>query len=416
MSDPTRAELRSFIEACPIALLEFDDAGRVRFMNPIARGFLRAAAPDADPEDFFAVMDRHFPDLRSAIAAFAEPAGEIGERRRLIVTLDDGSECAVTMRIVRVEPGRHHCLMADVTPFLHEQRRRIAAEGRLADILESIRDYAIYTLDLDGQIDAWNRSGERLHHFGAEEAEGRTLDLLYAEENEQPLDPAVLLAEVHRGGSSRVEGWWRRRRGGPFWGDTLITLLRGEGQAIYAYSVVTRDLSAQRAAEEHLRQIADTDSLTGLATRRAFETAAERALGERTTSGRPVSLVLLDLDDFKDINDTRGHAVGDACLRRVADILAEAVRDNDLIGRIGGDELAILLPSANTAEALVVGERVHRMVAETPIEEAGPPIRLTVSLGIAEAAPGEMLKTLMARADAALYRAKERGRDRVVVA
>lgn len=415
MDEPSRAELWSFIEACPVGLLEFDDAGHVRYMNPVARHFLELAAPDAEPEDFLGVMDRQLPNLRRAFAAFTEPSGEIVERQRFVVRDANRAEIAFTMRLVRIEPGRNHCLIADISPFLQERRRRIAAEGRLAGILESIRDYAFYTLDLSGTIDAWNRSGERLLRFQPGDVIGKRLDFLYAEENQAPLDMATLLTEVRQVGSHRVEGWWRRRHGSAFWGDAQVSVIRDENGHTGSYSVVTRDLSSQRAIEERLRRIADTDALTGLLSRRAFEAAADHQLSERLRDDRSISLALVDVDWFKTVNDTWGHPVGDAGLRHVARVLEASVRIDDMIGRIGGDELAILLPHTGLEAARAVAERVRSAVARSPYQAAGATVPLSVSIGLTEARSGETREQLMARADAALYAAKSLGRDRVVV-
>lgn len=163
-----------------------------------------------------------------------------------------------------------------------------------------------------------------------------------------------------------------------------------------------------REARDALRQLAETDALTGVSNRRHFLEQAQAALGEAREGGRKVSLIMLDLDHFKEINDTYGHQAGDVVLRDVACRLRAQLGPNDAIGRLGGEEFGILLPGATGAEALAMAQKLRRAVADA--RPGGH--RVTASLGVADCEES-LLDSLLAKADEYLYAAKEAGRDRI---
>ncbi|WP_217915816.1 GGDEF domain-containing protein [Miltoncostaea marina] len=167
---------------------------------------------------------------------------------------------------------------------------------------------------------------------------------------------------------------------------------------------------ANARARERLVALATTDGLTGLANRRVFH---ERLAGEAARArraGRPLSLVMIDLDHFKAVNDTHGHQAGDEVLRAMATRLRETSRAGDVVARFGGEEMAWLLPDAAWADALEAAERLRSRIRGEPVGAAG---RVTASLGVAEM-DGRGPEDLVRRADLALYRAKAGGRDRCV--
>lgn len=173
-------------------------------------------------------------------------------------------------------------------------------------------------------------------------------------------------------------------------------------------------------SQERLQKAARTDYLTGLANRHGFFEQGDRVLAERMTDA-PLTLLAFDLDHFKSINDRFGHAAGDAVLRLFARVAGEVwpVQGGPgvIVARLGGEEFAALLPGRNVAEARQIGEQVAARFAEASARSDGPGISATVSVGLAEARPGQgELGPLLAQADLALYRAKALGRNRVEVA
>jgi two-component system cell cycle response regulator len=164
---------------------------------------------------------------------------------------------------------------------------------------------------------------------------------------------------------------------------------------------------------EELARLARRDALTGLPNRRALEEELVREVARAARAAAPLSAVVLDVDRFKLVNDGHGHAAGDAVLVEIARRAALALRSGDLLGRLGGEEFAALLPGADLAAAVEVAERIRSRVAAEPIAAAGRALAVTVSLGCAALALGEDGAALLARADARLYDAKRGGRDRV---
>lgn len=171
-----------------------------------------------------------------------------------------------------------------------------------------------------------------------------------------------------------------------------------------------------RAANQRLGQLAMTDPLTGCANRRHFMERATQMIDLAQRDGTPLSLAVLDLDDFKRVNDTFGHPGGDAALAMAGQILSAHVRGTDLIGRIGGEEFALLMPHMGEAGALPLAERLRLAIEQGEVTMDGKPIRVTASLGLAGLRPGEDFDGLYARADYALYAAKQAGRNRVEMA
>lgn len=189
-----------------------------------------------------------------------------------------------------------------------------------------------------------------------------------------------------------------------------------------ALAVAHRELAARVAEIEslnaRLREQALRDPLTGLHNRRYFDESAGREAARARRTGEPTSIVILDIDEFKSVNDLHGHSGGDLVLKVLAEILTSGVRGSDIVCRVGGEEFVALLPGASTAVAVARAEAVRVQFAATPIELGnGCVIRATVSAGVAPfLSEGEPPEAALRRADAALYAAKRAGRNRVVAA
>jgi diguanylate cyclase (GGDEF)-like protein/PAS domain S-box-containing protein len=186
-------------------------------------------------------------------------------------------------------------------------------------------------------------------------------------------------------------------------GNALGTLSSGE------------DVTERREMESRLEKMATTDSLTGIANRRHFITQGKAAFETFRRYRRPLSLLMLDIDYFKKVNDTFGHSVGDEVLIRLAKVCEETMRSTDFCGRLGGEEFACLLAETGLQEAAGVAERLRQEIEGLVLSIDGNDIRFTVSIGVAEANAGDAtLDFILKRADDALYKAKRAGRNRVV--
>lgn len=169
----------------------------------------------------------------------------------------------------------------------------------------------------------------------------------------------------------------------------------------------------QRRRTHRLRTLAMTDPLTGAASRVAIEKIAARTLAESEQTATPVAVLLLDLDHFKQVNDRYGHAAGDTVLRATVEAWQAQLRDRDALGRIGGEEFAVVCAGTGPEQARAIAARLLEATRLLRLPEIDRTLRVSTSIGIAVAQPDDTRETLFARADAALYRAKQQGRDRV---
>ena len=181
--------------------------------------------------------------------------------------------------------------------------------------------------------------------------------------------------------------------------------------------VVSRDITELKSLEAELREMAATDFLTGLANRRHFLTQMEQELSRiYRVEGHCASVLMLDSDHFKQINDTFGHATGDSVLRHLAQLMQNELRKIDTVGRVGGEEFAVILPGAELPAAEVFAERLRKKIAGTPMAHENGVIPLTVSIGVSGMkASDASADDALVRADRALFRAKESGRNKVAV-
>ena len=222
----------------------------------------------------------------------------------------------------------------------------------------------------------------------------------------------------------------KRRSGTSFWAELSARIVELDGQRCSLVGVF--DVTAQKDLEEQLRALATRDSLTGAVNRRHFVELAQRERERCLRSGTPLSLCMFDADHFKDVNDQYGHVVGDHVLSAIAQAATSVLRKSDVLGRVGGEEFAILLPDTKLPGALVLAERVRAAVADVELQTADiapdssvestpdagarrreSSIGATISIGVAELRAEEPFENLLKRADRALYAAKDLGRNRV---
>lgn len=198
----------------------------------------------------------------------------------------------------------------------------------------------------------------------------------------------------------------------------ILSLLVTSGIA-YSYTRLSNSYFERMTSHVHkLRELATKDPLTGLWNARAFYDMSNRMirLGQRSTS--PHCTLFIDLDHFKSINDRFGHATGDTVLRTVADCIADSCRESDIVGRIGGEEFVVFLPSTDVDGALLLAEKIRQNVeALMHVTPDSEPYRITLSIGVAHSGPADKtIEDIQRRADVAMYDAKKKGRNRVVLA
>ena len=293
------------------------------------------------------------------------------------------------------------------------------SKQKLQSLIDTALD-AVVMINAEGMIISWNRQAREIFGWSQEEIIG------------QPISGTIIPAQhrdAHMRGmkhylatgdgpymNTRVDTQALHRDGHEFPVEIAIAAVMSEGKP--EFSAFIRDISERKRVEAELREMATTDFLTGLVNRRQFIARMSDELARLQRLDTPSAAVLmLDLDHFKRINDTHGHATGDAMLKHFAALMRDELRKIDTGARVGGEEFAIILPGASADEAKVFAERLRHKVMTSPLIQDDQRIAITVSIGIAALrASDASADTALIRADKALYRAKENGRNRVELA
>jgi diguanylate cyclase (GGDEF)-like protein/PAS domain S-box-containing protein len=302
-------------------------------------------------------------------------------------------------------------LEREIAERLRVEARLLHSEANLRHLFEISPVTLVLSRISDQRVMLANRRSLELFELREDEVVGQRTPDYYVD----PTDRARLLARVREEGRVQAqEAMLKTKNGREFTALLSAQPLVFEGEPALLVSAI--DISSQKAIESQLRILATRDALTDCLNRRHFlETASaeiERAIRYR----HPVSVAMLDADRFKNINDTFGHDVGDQALRAIADGCRGTLRKSDLLGRLGGEEFAILLVETGLAEVESSIGRVVNAVAALVLERNGTRVPVGVSADVTERRENERLAPLLRRADEALYRAKQEGRNRVAKA
>ncbi len=285
-------------------------------------------------------------------------------------------------------------------------------------VVEHLED-AVVVLDTDMRIVMFNRGAEKIFGYIRDDILGKHLNTLIPQRFHIQHD--LLVSEFasdktqFKSMSDRSRQTLGMRHDGSEFQAQISILRLNEGRKNF-FAAVVRDISEKKKNEDELIRLASTDPLTGAFNRREFTALAEREALRSRRYNRPLSVLMLDLDHFKDLNDTYGHAAGDKALQRFTTICCNALRNVDIFGRWGGEEFVGLLPETDAESAGIIGERLRKIVSETEMDFNGETIRFTVSIGVAQFRDGEyMLEGPLSRADAAVYDAKKAGRNNIAI-
>ena len=409
--------LLQFLYVCPVGLVEMDEAGTIGLMNPLAAQLLLPIADSAALTNLFVALEPYAPDLRYMVSSFGGERGAICENHRIHVRRGAGGAAQVlACSIIKIEAGRLMTVLSDITEQVAQERRLKEAEAWFSAIIAGVNDFALLSLDETGRINAWNRSGERQTGYSARDVLGRTLNVFYFPDEAVQGRAMQQVDLARRDGWHIDEGWRRRKDGSRYWCQSLVSALEEQTGEITGFSVVLRDVTERKSSGDEIRRLLTTDQLTGVSNRARFFELGEAELTRWKRFAQPLSALMIDVDHFKAINDTHGHAAGDEVLKQVAGALQSTLRSIDVIGRLGGEEFAILLPSLDIQGAEMVAERLRRGAAGLVPTFEGRPIPVTISIGCAElSGPVDDIDALLREADGALYAAKQGGRNRVVV-
>ena len=294
----------------------------------------------------------------------------------------------------------------------------------LSDANDALRKYkaavdcssaAILITDRDARIEYVNAAYTQVTGYSADEMLGKVPELLRhipgAESGNQDLWQTLMSGAQWHGEVSNA-----RKDGTLMWLDASVAPVYTGDHHITHIVAVNSDITHRKQMEEELWRQAVTDSLTGVANRRRLMEAGAQEILRVNRTAQPLSVLVIDIDNFKRVNDSLGHAAGDFVIQAVAKMCGEVVRVLDTVGRLGGEEFAIILPVTYLAGAEMLAERLRANIEAAELKWGTTPIAITVSIGVAQStARIGHFPTLLNLADAALYEAKRTGRNRVCV-
>ena len=406
--------LRSISEHMAEGLCVIDSAGTTLYTNVAANELLGYASHELVGQPAHLVIhpsdsDQVGPRESSPLRQYAE-RGEVYRSDQEIFRRKDG----VLLRVSVVSwPMREQGEVTGTVALFRDISAEYEARTRLrqAEIAFSHLAEAVVVTDAEGSIQVVNPAFTKITGFAEEEVRGKNPRILASGRHDRAFYERMWHAIRNLG---YWEGEiWNKRKNGEVYPEVLkITAVHDAEKRIVGFVSVFTDIAEFRAKEERLRHLAYRDQLTGLYNRSAFMQIVEHALHRARDRGTRLALLYLDIDRFKRINDTLGHVIGDALLRKIAQRIRKTLRAQDEAARLGGDEFVVLLEDidqqatpARVAHALL--DRIR-----TPLAVDGKPLHITSSIGICVyPEDGDSAATLFKNADAAMYLAKQSGRD-----
>lgn len=310
------------------------------------------------------------------------------------------------------------CLLGWLLLTLHQQRQAVLSQKQRLDAIGQAVGEGIYVLDTEGNTVYVNQAVTRLTGYNADKLYRENLHLLlhtHADQHQPNLKQCPIFNRALKGASYDGDEQFRTRTGELIPVVVTSRPLR-ENDLITGVVTVFRDITERKEHELKLQQLATTDPLTGLSNRRAFLERLSEELRLCRRLHHESSLLMVDFDFFKTINDQYGHNAGDKVLQHFARQARSCLRQTDLPGRLGGEEFAILLPGTGLEGAYHLAELMRQQLEATPTEFQGQQIPMTLSIGLTLLSPDDPgTSELLNRADKALYRAKAGGRNRVEI-
>lgn len=416
-----------FLDCANDLIQSIDRSGKFLYVN---RAWRETLGYDDAEIASLSVFDILAPDCREHCATLFRDiaAGKISHTYEVVFIAKNGRRIPVEGKIsTDFKDGE----LVATRGIFRDISQRKEAEDLLRDqklLTEKLIRYSavpIFVLDPQHRVTDWNRACEMLtgiaaeqmvgttHHWQAfyrekrpcladlviDSADRRDLDTLYASAKKSEL----LEEGIH------AEEWLDAVGGARRYLSCDAVPIYNHNKELVAVIETLHDLTERKKMEEALTRLATTDTLTGIYNRGKIEESLHQEMARAARYGSPLTILLFDLDEFKKINDSLGHSIGDQVLKEVAATVGKQIRETDMLGRWGGEEFMVLCPGIVAQDAVAIAEKLRQRVEELPIG-------VTISCGIAGCLPGESMDGLINRADKALYAAKHSGRNLVRLA
>jgi diguanylate cyclase (GGDEF)-like protein/PAS domain S-box-containing protein len=303
-------------------------------------------------------------------------------------------------------------MMMDITVRKQAEEQLRDTRDTLQTIIHS-SPLAILAVDPEDHLTMWNPAAEAMFGWSEKQILGQANPTV--PENKLKEYEALRKATLSGMTFSNLDTLRMKKDGTQFPVSLSVAPLRGQQSQVIGRMHVLADITERKKLQEELRQQATTDELTRISNRRHFMELAQSEIKRALRLKRSPAIALIDIDHFKQVNDTFGHSAGDQALIAFTKICQKQIREIDVFARFGGDEFVLLLPETSQEQAYEVLERVRLVLTAQPLDLGGNPVALTISAGIASLSDDkETFDTLLSQADQALYRAKEAGRNKVV--
>jgi len=422
----TRNYLQALYDASPDMIFLFDRDGYFVDVNQNALSECGYAREELIGKDFAKLMGQGYSRAEALSRAEEVPGGE-PPTFEWVARRKDGSEFPVEVRLSTLpnqpesaaEDAFVVAVVRDVTQRRHAQDALYREKERAQTTLQSIGD-GVITTDVAGVIDYMNPIASQLTGCSERRARGRPLADVFKvvdEQSREPLaDPVQCCLKENELITHAEHGLLTRRDGTEFAVNLTVAPIRAVDGTVSGAVVAIHDVTKMRDIARQLSYQAAHDSLTGLINRREFERRLNHVLESARDEGRSHALCFMDLDQFKVVNDTCGHAAGDELLAQLAEVLKARLRGSDTLARLGGDEFGLLLDSCPPAKAAQIAESLRRVVEEFRFCWEEKRFAVGMSMGLVPiSADSSNLTDVLSAADAACYMAKDLGRNRVYV-
>ena len=426
-------ELLQLLYIAPVGLLKTNLEGEIELANAVAAQLLLPLSADGEMTNLFTILETLLPELRSQVAQFILSEGAL--RQSLHRQLDLGhleGKCPkyISITITQVDDDGLAVSMSDVSREVQMAATISESEARLRALLDAAMD-AIISIDWSGCITDWNKRAQAMFGWSKEEMVGKTLFDAISTSHSMSGKHADLsnyfALQKTAGLGNRFEFTAVRRSGVEFAAEICIVTFESGDNC--HYTAFISDITDRKRADEMVLQLAYSDSLTGLANRALLNDRLSQAILSSGRSNIYCALMLLDLDNFKTINDQHGHHVGDLLLREAAIRITKCVRQADTVARLGGDEFVVLLsnldPGADRCreKAFTLAEKIRISLSmqytfklsQANGEDASTILDCSASIGVVVfGSKSSNQADIIKKADAAMYEAKRAGRNGIM--